>query len=1744
MRASWWHGRGRGARTLPALAVALRELSLFFVALLAALFAATASAQVDTAQTRGLDWLAAQVAADGSLTGEASAPAQALQTRTEAVRTLIGLGRPAPATLVQALQTQTPPDAELIARVAHALRAAGADAAAAENAMLALQRADGGVAAHAQAASTVLDTAWALRALAARTVQADIAVNWLRARQSASGLWEAAPRSPLVTTATTLRALLDAVPRNATATTAAAQAATALISARRADGLWQDSVWVNALVFEAVHPYLGNDESARNQVRDALLAAQAGDGSWGDPYTTALALRALRLSTQAPSNPTTGIVRGRVVDASSAAPMQGVAVSLDEQTTGIVTDTNGAFELRDVLAGNRSLVLGLVSYELVRAQLTVPAGQTVDLGTISMVRSTGANTGVIRGQVADASTGQPISSATVRIDNGAITTSTALDGSYFIANAALGSHTIAVSAGGYQDAAGSGAIAAGETLLFSPRLVRSGAQPPAGDGVLVQGTVVHAGTGAPIAGAAVSVVLLGADASGQTLTDANGRFAFTSIPRTQATTGVVAVGVQLDGYVALTLTTTMPTDVGTLRMVPTDPRRLLPDLFPANLKKSNVLTDAQRNSIDGYVTFDVVNFGLTPAPSGVTYTAFEDRNRNGRFDADLDLVLGTVQHQLGLQPSATAQLRIDVAGQVVFRDNQILVAADSDNRVIESDEDNNVARCECFYGLPYVEDFDDGVADGVRYIGNQAGQTTTWTVANGHLEATGGGGALLGRPEWTDYDAEVKVMFPFGAGNDAALVFRASADNYWYHFRFKSGHARLLSSLGGGYTVPREVPFSVESNRWYTLKVKVRGAMVEAFIDDAFVLSYDNLQIPAGRVGVMKDGGVTARYDDLRVFGGAVASFSDLSASYVRVTDGGTSGVSRVAVRVGNGGTRAVGSGVRVALYRGTPSAGNLVRVVQTSVSLSQGEYEDVAFDITGGLAGLGQITIVVDDDGSGAGRESECDESNNSISADLGQLTAGAALTVAAATDKPLYTELDVALVSAGVSNTGSMSKDAQVRFTIESSDGQPVQVLALPASIAVAASAQGSASGTWPVAGVLAGNYRVRAELIDSAGMVYASALAPFAVEASNTAFVGSRLTADRVQYTAAQTVNLRSRVLNATANMVVDDLVATTVIRNAAGAEVWRRAEPPLQLSPRGAREYSYGVPANTLAAGEYNAELQVRDALGNLRSSSALHFTVLGTDQSGIGLRASLDVPASLAIGQSAALAYTLTNGGNAALSNVPLTLRIVDPVAGTLRGQFALQANVEPGAVQTASVTWQATGNVGDVVAVLVAVINGREQVLAQAPFKLTQPQVQIDLGIVAKTERDARVLVLVSCPVNNGQDDPTCVQQRSAAIAAALSAQGVSHRIVSTAAEFAAEQRCGAYNTYWISGGAAKLSADQVKELREAVRRGDGLIVEGVHDSRNLLLHPVAGVKQIGKLPGQNYSAQVAAGNAFPAGPLATLGQPTRFELTSGQALAQYDGGVPAIVVNRYGEGTSVLLAFDYGAMVQAGPTGSTAQALLDAELELTANSRAQWTGGDIARLTTEGTNRAAQAVDVEVRAQLPQGITLVDSLPPATQVSTNATGTEVTWRSTLTADATLPLTLRVRTTNAAASSSYDIAVSVYSVAGSTTQHQGSVTHTLTLTPRTSLSQAAQAALNALAPTKATDQAALRKAVDAATLATQRSAQGDAIGAIEQWIAAADWIASITSEDVATLAAAQLALARAIEASADAACGP
>ncbi len=1904
---------------------------------------ASAVAAPDAAVVNGSNWLAAQVQATGGVTGEVQSLAEIKQVRGEVAQTLRLLGAPVPPSLSAATSVALTDITELLAR--HVLETPSPTHV---TALIGRQLSGGGFASQEGHEATALDTAWALRALSGNAVLVSKAVSWLQTQQRSDGSWADAPNSAVYTTAIVLRSLQDVAAAHPSAVSLTTPAVSFLLSQRSADGSWSQSNSLTGLVFEALHPFAGN-ETLNLSVRGVLLASQLANGSWqSDPYVTAVALRGLHLTFIAPLSPALANISGTVVDAATGLPLNSVnvAIYLDTSSTSLATQSTqaGAYAFTNLQPGRYRLVYQYPEHLSQAIEVNVNPGQTLQLPTIQLVKPTGAaaTRGTIRGFVQLATDASPVAGAQIQLSPGIGSVTTGADGAFQFTNVQPGAVTVTVSKSGLSSQTANIQLLAGDTYIYIAQMqaVGSPPQPPATTPSGLTGKVLDAGTQSPIDGAQIAAYVNGVEVNATT-SDSEGKFKFDALSSAQVTLLVNKAGYG-GSRADLFVPPNTSLNLGIFQLTKDGVSSLLPNLTVRQVSKKLVVVDPQSLVVGGKLIAEVRNVGALTTPAGAKVVAFEDRNANGTFERGLDLVLGEATLDTTLLPNQGKAVELLLAGVVLFRDNLIHVMVDSERTIPETVETDNIGICSCSTGLPLLDDFSDGDTSNWQPVVNHVGALGVWTEKDGVYESNQGGASFFGDPLWKDYDVQIRVNFPDGASNDAGLLFRVKDEKNWYQLRIKDSHVRLLEFIDGSWSAVVEKPMTVEGNRWYVLKAEVRGKKVRGLIDGQPVFEYDNLLIDQGHVGVEQDG-VRVQFDDLRVFdapffeqnfndgtapgwsalpyGTAPASVAngkyvrdgmgsssvgsqqwtnimvqhemqfpngtnndgglifrahgtsgeknawvtlngnlvrmsysgigvvrstvvpistdpnhlytfraeivgskvsiflndnflfsddslpwpdgavgtsqdgvlvhydnlrvyrsggeapDLTASFVRVTDGGVGQPSSVTVRIGNGGTLQAPAGVPVAFYSGDPQqGGTLLGTAVLSKALNPSEFEDVSFNLPVALSSLQRLWIVADDDGTGKGQVLECDELNNSVSVNASLLAVNLKLQVT--TDKTSYTDADQAIFTVKVNNAGSFAKDATVALSVHAPDGREIAQLGPLSMLAIAPAGQGSASATWLAKGWLAGaGYKVKATLISpltvsSIGGITAgsqpnqppvgatnaatSAVAGPVAEAPFSIIAGVALSAsvqtDKAVYQANDVVRITPRVTNTTTNLLVNGLSAQTSVRDATGALVWSKVEPLESLAPGAVKEFTYSLPLSAAKAGAYGITFALVNSAAEVQRTATGQFSVANSATNASSLSATLTAsPASVAAGAQLVLGWSLLNQGNAAYNALPVTVRVVDPTAATpaqaLVAQFSSSPTVGLGqSLYSESWTVPATQAGKSLVAALLVTVGGQTVTLAQANFQVTaapRPSFQLSTEL----HRESRVLALVSCrPSETGPEDANCAAARSEALRATLTALGIVHKVVTSRAEFETDMRCGLYNTYWISGGAAKLTDNLVKQLREAVRRGDGLVLDGEHDSRNALLHPVAGVKQQGKLNTTDLALTFPGTAVYPAGSLATLGRPTKFELVGGQSHATFSspgdqGDTPAVVSNLFGQGRSIVFAFDLLRMLAepAGGSGSSNTAHQDlvrrALDHVASTARDPVIGAPVAVRATV-LNSGSQAKSVQLIGQLPVNATYLGASAEAAGIQPNDQR-QVIWALSLAPGESRSAILRLSLSQAG--SQQLVFRLVESGAAAASPVLATESHQLNAQAPLEVAQQALAAVNAIPAGNANEAQAKAQALRSVQQAQASLQQQDPASALQHWLRAADQL--LATAPAATPAAA-LAVARSIQSAQRALC--
>jgi hypothetical protein len=512
-----------------------------------------------------------------------------------------------------------------------------------------------------------------------------------------------------------------------------------------------------------------------------------------------------------------------------------------------------------------------------------------------------------------------------------------------------------------------------------------------------------------------------------------------------------------------------------------------------------------------------------------------------------------------------------------------------------------------------------------------------------------------------------------------------------------------------------------------------------------------------------------------------------------------------------------------------------------------------------------------------------------------------------------------------------------------------------------------------------------------------------------------------------------------------------------------------------------------------------------------------------------------VPKQARQGEPVALNLAVTNTGFGAIAGLPLAVTVTNTATQQVVAQFADSTNIALSGTYQKVFSWPATGAVGtSYAAVLVATVNGIARILAQDGLSIIAPQIQLDVALAGL--KQSRVLALVSCKLdddhgesddgkshdkggedndgdNHGYEDTQCSAQRKRFLDSYLTGLGITHLIATSEMEFKRAFRSGQYNAYWISGGREELHDDLDAELREAVFRGDALILEGVHDDSERELDSVTGVKIRGKLNPRNQSINVV-GPIFAAGTLATVGRPLKVDLITGKVQATFAASAnsPAIVTNQYGLGRVVLFAYDLLGTLIARPSAAQTD-LVQTNLAWVAPEPAAVSAARSYTVLRARITNVGSLAELKATFTPPAGGTVLGTAPAALA---DASGRPV-WGFTLDSGATKNLDIGLRLSAASANNTASIAID--SIRNGVAAPYGSVDATLgvesadTVAPRLG---AELAALN-LANRDKSD----RDHAIAGVLAAQSSiAAGAYEQAIGQLIDVAERLLKITSANV------------------------
>ncbi|MEN8175118.1 MAG: carboxypeptidase regulatory-like domain-containing protein [Pseudomonadota bacterium] len=462
---------------------------------------------------------------------------------------------------------------------------------------------------------------------------------------------------------------------------------------------------------------------------------------------------------------TTGTIHGVITNAETGEPLDGVSVTLSgAETAAATTGAEGAFQFTSVSTGSLTITATKTGFSSARAQGNLPAGG-VFVFSAGLTPVTAPQT-ALRGVVVDANTGEALEGVTMTVSGAAdATAQTGATGDYEIADLVPGDITVTAVLAGYDIATATATLYENMVLHFSPSLYPSGTRPPGVDDAGVSGTVVDAGTNRPLAGVAIQATF--GTETYSLFTDGDGRFLIDGLQELDG-----SMTLNHDGYVTnafyVTLEPFRILDIGEILLLGEEVAALLPDLRVQRIDAADVVTNTDTLVAGGSLRVEVANQGSAEAPAGAGALVFYDADQDGAYDPRADTFLGGGDTTMPLAAGASEVVAIGINGSLPYRDAPVSVWIDSDQAVIETIEQNNIARSDAHCAIAEDAPGADLTASLLRVteqtlgglrlslrVGNAGGQATAFGGQVRFFEGDpAAGGAVIGELDVPALDAD------------------------------------------------------------------------------------------------------------------------------------------------------------------------------------------------------------------------------------------------------------------------------------------------------------------------------------------------------------------------------------------------------------------------------------------------------------------------------------------------------------------------------------------------------------------------------------------------------------------------------------------------------------------------------------------------------------------------------------------------------------------------------------------------------------------------------------------------------------------------------------------------------------------------------------------------------------------------------------------------------------------------------
>ncbi|HEY7697677.1 MAG TPA: hypothetical protein VIE88_04635, partial [Vicinamibacteria bacterium] len=279
----------------------------------------------------------------------------------------------------------------------------------------------------------------------------------------------------------------------------------------------------------------------------------------------------------------------------------------------------------------------------------------------------------------------------------------------------------------------------------------------------------------------------------------------------------------------------------------------------------------------------------------------------------------------------------------------------------------------------------------------------------------------------------------------------------------------------------------------------------------------------------------------------------------------------------------------------------------------------------------------------------------------------------LAVATDRPFYRNDEIVDVSAELSHAGDPF-EGRLAVTIEDAEGFEVEPLFNRPVEALGFGEVRTETADWSTGATFAGDYRVRARLVDSLGALVAESLAPFRI-VSSAALAGTVGT-DRGTYLLGSTARIDGVVRYESGSAILRGLLARLRVVDSGGQVLREWSRPLGDLLPGGEGRIRADWETSSGGTGSFRTELAVLEGASDLApASSSFEVTLSPLALSG---RITLS-DATPGAGSSFTASFRLDNGGSSDLSGLPVRLRVFHPGTAQVVAEHELEMDLASGA---------------------------------------------------------------------------------------------------------------------------------------------------------------------------------------------------------------------------------------------------------------------------------------------------------------------------------------------------------------------------------------------------------------------------------------------------------------------------------